>query len=113
MNFDAVIQGIIRYLDAEIYKGMSDWQEMAARIAVSRILGNKDTLRSSIVNNTFLQTFGMVSPDGMIDVDGLARDIKQQISAKGKLEVSIPIFGRFTFYDADVDHLVDYIKRGG
>lgn len=113
MNFDAVIQGIIRYLDAEIYKGMSDWQEMAARIAVSRILGNKDALRSSIVNNTFLQTFGVVSPDGMIDVDGLARDIKQQIAAKGKLEVSLPIFGRFTFYDTDVDHLVEHIKRGG
>lgn len=113
MKFDAVVQGIIRYLDAEIYSGMSDWQEMAARIAVSRILGNKDALRDTVVNNTFLQTYGIVSQDGMIDVDGLAKDIKQQIAAKGKLEVALPLFGRFTFYEADVDRLVEHIKRGG
>lgn len=112
MNFDDVMQGIIRYLDAEILKNMNDWQEMAARIAVGRILGNRDTLKAALVNNPFLQTFGMISPDGKVDVDGLARDIKQQIAAKGKMDVSFPIFGRFTFYETDVDQLVNYIKRG-
>lgn len=113
MNFDTVLQGILRFLDAEIYKGMSDWQEMAARIAVSRMVANKDGMRAALLGNPFLQTYGIISADGMIDVDGLARDIKQQIAAKGKLEISLPLFGRFTFYESDVDRLVDHIKRGG
>lgn len=113
MNFDTVVAGILRFLDAEVYRDMSDWQEIAARIAVSRILGNQEALKEAVTQNTFLQTYGIVSPDGMVDVDGLARDLKQQIAAKGRLEVSLPLFGRFTFYEADVDSLVNHIKRGG
>ena len=112
MTYDAVIQGIINYINKEILSTMADWQAMLARVAMSRILTAKDGLRAAITGNAFLQSLGVISVDGMVDVDGLARDLKQQIAAKGKLEVSLPIFGRFTFYEADVDHLVGYIKRG-
>ena len=112
MDFDRVINGIIKYLDREIYIGMNDWQEMLARIAVSRVIGNKDHLRESLMANPFVRTFGIIDEGGNVDVDGLMRDIKEQMELKGKLEFAIPMFGKFTFSSADVDKLHRTIMEG-
>jgi hypothetical protein len=47
----------------------------------------------------------------MVDVDDLAKDIKREIERKGKLVVSLPMFGRLTFTPNDVDVIVNYIKE--
>ena len=112
MHFDRVINGIIRYLNAEVYIGMNDWQEMIARMAVSRLLSRKDQLRESLIANPFVKTFGIIDDAGMVDVDGLLDDIRVQISEKGKLEFSIPMFGKFTFRENDVDRLRQLIMEG-
>lgn len=112
MDFDRVINGIVKYLDREIYIGMNDWQEMLARIAVSRVIGNKDHLKNSLLSNPFVKTFGIIDEGGNVDVDGLMRDIKGQMELKGKLEFAIPMFGKFTFSSADVDKLHRTIMEG-
>lgn len=112
MDFDRVINGIIKYLDREIYIGMNDWQEVLARMAVSRVIGNKDHLRESLVSNSFVRTFGIMDESGDVDVEGLMRDLKQQIEEKGKLEIAIPMFGKFRFVSADVDKLYRTIMEG-
>ena len=33
MNFDRVLNGLMKYMDREIFSSMNDWQEMLARIA--------------------------------------------------------------------------------
>lgn len=111
MTYDAVIQGIINYINKEILSTMADWQAMLARVAISRILTAKDGLRAAITGNAFLQSMGIVSVDGMVDVDGLARDLKEQISLAGKLEINIPVFGKYVFSPDDVDTLYKYIKE--
>ena len=112
MHFDRVINGIIRYLNAEVYIGLNDWQEMMARVAVSRLLARKDHLRDALVANPFVKTFGIIDDAGMVDVDGLMNDIRMQIAEKGKLEITIPMFGKFTFRESDVDRLRQMIMEG-
>jgi hypothetical protein len=51
MEFERVIKGITKYLNNEIYAGMNDWQEMLARIAVSRMIGNTNNLKNALINN--------------------------------------------------------------
>ena len=111
MEFEKVIRGILKYLDREIYGNMVDWQEMVARIAVSRIIGDEGKLKQSLLNNSFVRTFSIMDDNGRVDVDGLMRDIKRQIEAKGKLEFSIPMLGKFSFVTSDVDTLHRYIKE--
>ena len=111
MTYDAVIQGIINYINKEILSTMADWQAMLARVAISRILTAKDGLRAAITGNAFLQSMGIVSVDGLVDADGLARDLKEQISLAGKLEINIPVFGKYVFSPDDVDTLYKYIKE--
>lgn len=112
MHFDRVISGLIKYLDQEIYVGMNDWQEMLARIAVSRVIGNKDTLRTSLMNNPFVKTFAIIDENANVDVDGLIRDLKMQIEQKGKIEIAIPMFGKFTFTSEDINKLHRTIMEG-
>ena len=112
MRFEKVTEGIARYLDRELYKGLNDWQEMIARIAVSRVLGNQDKLKATLAGNPFLQTFAVISPEGEVDTDTLLAEIKAYITQKGKMTVSIPMMGTFTFMSEDVDKLRQCIMEG-
>ena len=108
-EFTKVIDGASRYIDAEILQKMNDWQEMLARIFVGRIIGNENELRDKLVNNGFIRTFGIIDGDGMVDVEGLARDIKRELSRKGKTTFNIPVIGKLTFEASDVDVLYRHI----
>ena len=110
MNIERVINGIARYFDREIYTNMNDWQEVIARIAVSRMLNNKSF--ENMLNNPYMRTFSIVDTEGNVDVDGLYRDLKTYISNKGKIEIEIPVFGKFTFKENDIDCLYNCIIGG-
>lgn len=105
MQVEQVISGIFKYLNEEVYKGMTDWQEVLARIAVSRTLGNVEGIKALLNNNSYVKTFAIIDHNGNVDVDGLIRDIRTQIEAKGKLTFTLPMFGSFTFTVDDVDKL--------
>jgi hypothetical protein len=110
MKLEKVIDGIVRYINTEIYSGMSDWQEMLARVAVARVIENTDTLRQQLTQNSFLRTFAFIDDNGDVDIEKLATDVKNQIVHKGGVEVTIPIFGRFVFTPDDVDKICATIK---
>lgn len=105
MEFEKVLKGIIKYLDNEIYSGMNDWQEILARIAVSRIVGNGEKLKDTLSNNAYIKTFAIMDENNMVDVEGLMNDLKTQINQKEKLTISLPLFGKFTFTASDVEKL--------
>lgn len=83
-TFEQVITGISKYINDEIYTGMNDWQEFIARLAVGRIIKNEDAIKDTIANNPFIRTFGIIDGEGMVDVESLAKDIKNELSKKEK-----------------------------
>ena len=105
MEFEKVLNGIMRYLNNEIFINMTDWQEMLARIAVTRIIGNTNNLKNALMQNPFIKTFDIIDNEGNVDIEGLIRDIKTQLEQKEKISFSIPVFGKFTFTTSDVDKL--------
>lgn len=111
VRFEKVIDGIAKYIDAEIYPAMNDWQEIIARIAVGRILGNREALKQKIVENPLLMSFAMIDSDGMMDAEAFLSDLKSIISQKGEIRFSIPLMGSMKFVDADVDRLKKYITN--
>jgi hypothetical protein len=112
MTFERVINGINKYINAEIYATMNDWQEILARIAIGRMLGNTEQLKQSLVSNGFLRTFALMDENGNVDIETLARDLKAQIAAKGKMTISLPLMPALTFKPEDVDILHRYIMEG-
>ena len=109
MDFDKVMNGIIKFLDKEILPDMNMWQDFTARIAIARIINNSNKIKSVILDNPFLKTFAIADEKGNIDVDGLINDIKTAMRDKGKLEFNIPMFGKFSFTESDADTLHSYI----
>jgi hypothetical protein len=105
MEFDKVLNGVIKYLNNEIFPTMNNWQEILARVAVSRVLGDGQKLKEFLTTNAYVKTFGIVDDNGKIDVEGLLGEFKKQLQLKEKLTISLPMFGTFTFTPDDVDKL--------
>ena len=112
MEFDTVINGISKFLNAEIYSKMNEWQEMLARIAVSRMIGNVDVLKRNLMNNSAVKMLSIMDDDGNVEIESLLNDIKTHIIQKGKFSISIPLFGKMSFLPEDVDTLRRHIMEG-
>ena len=106
VEFERVIHGLNRYIESEIYRDMNDWQEVLARIAVSRMIGDTDALKESLMHNGFVRTLNIIDEDnGMVDVEGLIHDLKEQMARKGEIKITFPLLGTFKFNSADIDNL--------
>lgn len=108
-EFEKVIDGLSKYINDEFYSGMADWQEFIARLFVGRILDNSDVLKDNLSNNGFIKTFGIIDSDGMVDVESLIKDIKRELGKIEKITISVPMIGKMTFTDSDVDTLYKHI----
>lgn len=108
-EFEKVIDGLSKYINDEIYAGMNDLQEFAARVMVGRIINNQENVKEMLINNGFIRTFGIVDAEGMVDVESLANDIKRELSRKEKITFNVPMFGKMTFKPSDVDMLYQNI----
>lgn len=104
-EFEKVINGIAKYINNEIYPGMNQLQEFAARVVVGRILNNEKNIKNMILNNGFIKTFGIVDEEGLIELESLMHDIKREIARQEKITFEVPMFGKMTFGPADVDAL--------
>ncbi|MBO7250852.1 MAG: hypothetical protein J6V42_06220 [Clostridia bacterium] len=109
-KLETVIDGIAKYIDREIYTGMNDIQELMARVVVGRMIDNTEAIKEALVSNGIIRTFGIIDSEGMVDVDSLTRDVKKEIERKGKLVITLPMFGKMTFMPEDVDAIYRCIK---
>ena len=105
LEFEKVMEGISRYIDAEMFSRMNDLQEFTARVLLGRFLVNDKFIKESLINNGYIRTVGIIDGDGMVDVDGLARDIKRELERKEKISFTVPMFGKLTFVPDDVNVL--------
>ena len=111
MEFEKVIDGILRYIDREILKNMNPWQEVLARLAIGRIVGDTNGLKEKLMTNGYIKTFAIMDRNGNIDIDSITGDLKKEIARVGKIEFSIPAFGKLAFTADDVDVLLKTIKE--
>lgn len=112
MDFNSVLNGVVKFIDREIIGKMNSWQEVIARVAIARAINNAAAIKSLLIDNGFSRALAIEDANGNIDVDGLVRDLKKAISAKGYFEFEIPMFGKFKFVESDVDKLNSYIRGG-
>lgn len=112
VEFNRVIDGLIRYLNNNLFAKMNDWQEVLARIAVGRIIGNPEALKQSLMANGIVRTFAVMDSEGNVDLENLARDLKREIERKGKISVEVPMLGKMSFVASDVDEIYREITGG-
>ena len=112
VSFEKVIDGLMRYLNKNLYANMNDWQEILARLAVGRIIGNPEELKKSLMGNGIVRTFAIMDSEGNVDLEPIMRDLKKEIERKGKLAIEIPMFGKLSFVASDIDEIYREITGG-
>lgn len=112
VSFEKVIDGLMRYLNKNLYANMNDWQEILARLAVGRIIGNPEELKKSLMGNGIVRTFAIMDSEGNVDLEPIMRDLKKEIERKGKLGIEIPMFGKLSFVASDIDEIYREITGG-
>ena len=112
VSFNQVLDGLTRYLNKNFYSNLNDFQEVIARIAVGRIIGNPESLKQSLQANGIVRTFAIMDSDGNVDLEPIMRDLKREIERKGKLSVEIPMFGKISFLPQDIDEIYREITGG-
>ena len=112
VEFNRVIDGLTRYMNNNLFSNMNDWQEVVARVAVGRIIGNPENLKQSLIGNGIVRTFAVMDSEGNVDLEPLMRDLKREIERKGKLTVNIPMFGKMSFVASDIDEIYMEITGG-
>ena len=112
VEFNRVIDGLARYMNYYVFAKMNDWQELIARVAVGRLIGNPEMLKQNLMSNVIIKTFAVMDSEGNVDLEPLMRDLKREIERKGKLTVDIPMFGKMSFEASDIDEIYREITGG-
>ena len=112
VEFNKVVDGLARYLNNNFYSKLNDWQEVLARIAVGRIIGNPEALKQSLMANGIVRTFAVMDSEGNVDLENLAKDLKREIERKGKISVEVRMFGKISFVASDIDEIYREITGG-
>lgn len=110
--FEKILDGAVRFMNEEIVPGMNDWQEIAARIAICRIYEARENLQAQLAANGLVRAFGIMDAAGNVDAERLLAELRRELERKGRLQIAVPGFGKFTFMPADVDKLRRHILEG-
>lgn len=113
VSINCVMDAMVKYIDEMIIPNMNDWQEVAARIAIGRVINKRDDLKRYIVNTGYIRSFALIDDDGNVDIDQLVADLKREIDRKGKLSVDLKFLGKMRFDVKDVEKLHQMIMLEG
>lgn len=110
VEFERIIRGMYKFIEREVFSTMADWQEVIARLAVNRMVRNPQRLAEKM--RGFVELMDLSDNNGAINIDELRDELRELISQKGKIEISVPMFGKYGFKAEDIDRLYAYIAEG-
>lgn len=109
MEITRVLDGLEKYVDKEVYPGMNENQQTIYLLAVGAL---KENAMDFLAGNTLLRSMLSINKEGDVDLDRLHRLLKVSVRKQGKLAITIPMFGKMTFSEADIDQIIATIKEG-
>lgn len=107
-SVDQISRGVANFFDAEVRPSLSSGKGILYGIAVGRIAANAPNLIAQYA--PILSPLGILK-DGMIDAEGLATELRNQMSRNGDTLTVRIMNDEFVFRPGDVDSLVRYIER--
>lgn len=109
VSIDRVKRGIARYLDSELIK-MTGWQKWVFGAGAAMYLENFASVVSKLREHPAVNALGIINETGDIAVEKLYQHLRIQ-AQKGPITFDVPMVGRITLSEADVDKLYQYIMQ--
>lgn len=110
IEFEKMLDGLIKYIDEKFIVNMNNLQEIGVRIILGEVYDNRGKIKELLLNNGIVKTFGYIDNEGNIDIEKLMNRLKKEIQNKGKLEITVPMYGKMIFTPEDVDEIYNYIR---
>jgi hypothetical protein len=107
----SIIPGLSKFVDNVILSHYSPTSMKRIVVAggISLYLKQNQSMIDTLSSNPLVQGLGIVSEDGMVDIDAIREVIKSEIAKAGFMRVNIPIIGDVDFTSDDIDSLYRYI----
>ena len=104
--------GAAAYIEQEIIAKIGGWQKWVAGAVVARMLERADTIFEQLRNYPAVQMLGIIDDSGNIDIDTLHVEFKRQ-AQRGPVSFDVPMIGKLTLNESDVDKIYQSIKGVG
>jgi len=108
---EQVIDGAMAFVEGEMLPTLEGWKAWAASAAMVQLYQSAGKALPELLNNKTVAALGLVDESGMIDIDAAVNVMKETARKKGKLELDIPLLGKFRLDENDFDKLAEYIKK--
>lgn len=109
-EYNKVINGVAKYIDAEIVEKITGWKKWVVGSGVGIALSNTTDIFNQLKNNEFVKMLNIIDKDDRIDIDKIYKEMKKQ-AKKGAVTFDVPMLGGLTLNEQDVDKLYEFIKN--
>jgi hypothetical protein len=109
----SILPGLTRFIDESVlshYEPTSIKRILMAG-AVSLYLKKNERIVDTLVSNPLVSGLGVVTPDGMVDLESLRDSLKKEINKVGFMRLSLPMVGDIDFTTEDIDMLYKFISE--
>ena len=110
VSIERVKRGAARYLDDEFTNKMSGWQKWVFGAGAGMYLENLGATVDRLHKSELVKGLGIMDDAGNIDTDKLRRYFLAE-AQKGSITFDVPMIGRVTLNESDVEKLYRYIEE--
>lgn len=111
-SIEQVESGLARFLDTEMLPKLPNdgLKGFGVGVGATILVRRGGNILRSMQNNTMLNSMGIISANGAVDIDLLRDALKENIPANG-LSVNLPMGIAMRFTNNDIDRLYACIKE--
>lgn len=110
---DALKNGLLSYIDSDIIPHLSNPGKWGISALIFIFLSKFEVFLNEIQKNSLFKSLGIIDENGMIDADLLTNALISSAEKYGKLTLTIPLLGTFTFLKEDIEKVRDNIIENG
>lgn len=110
VEISRIERGVAMYLDRELVPKLpgGSWKQFGAGVVSALVAKRGGQALGKLKNHPAAAAFGLVDEAGCVDVDVLREIANEKIPDAG-LQVDVPMLGRLTVYQRDIEKLYGYI----
>lgn len=97
--------GVLEYATERVMPKLSPARQFVAGTALGLVAARADALTKVLAENELVKASGLVTENGMVDLDTVYDAALNQMKRQKTLPLDIPMMGRMTFNEEDLAEL--------
>lgn len=112
LTAEQMLNGLVQYADREVLNNLPTTGKWILGTGIGIAMARANEIVIELKDNSIVKAMGIVDEAGMFDEDLIIQHMKESARRYGKMEIQIPLVGKLTFDETDIDSLKNYFERG-